>query len=103
LRTVSAILRTSTGLDGEQPAHLHFIGRVELAVYFLRLHKKIEQRLIIDCGDFLPCPIRTHGWGFIDPFQASINGCLKLQEVAFKALDTEKLLVVFPAERALIC
>jgi hypothetical protein len=27
--------------------------------------------------------------------------CLKLQEVAFKALDTEKLLVVFPAGKGL--
>jgi hypothetical protein len=29
--------------------------RVGFAVYFLRLHKQIEQRLMIDCGDFLLC------------------------------------------------
>jgi hypothetical protein len=32
-----------------------------LAVHVLRPQKKVEQRLTIDDGNFLPRPIHTHG------------------------------------------
>jgi hypothetical protein len=59
-------------------------------MHFLRLHKKIEQRLMIDGRDFLPCPIRTHGAAIINPVPPECAACLKLQEVAFKALQAEE-------------
>jgi hypothetical protein len=78
----------------EQPAHLHFIGRVKLAVYFLRLHKKIEQRLTIDGSDFLPCPIHTHGCAIINAFRATATRVFQLQEVADKPRTRKRRLVI---------
>jgi hypothetical protein len=101
LRTVSAILWTSTGLDGKQPAHLHFIGRMKFSMYSLSLHNKIEQRLMIDGSDFVACPIHTHGGAIINPFRVRAHVCLTLQEVAYKARRAEKRLVVFPAAKGL--
>jgi hypothetical protein len=52
LRAIAAVFRTAAGLDGEQAAHLHLVGRMKPAMNRLRLHKQVKQRLVIDGGDF---------------------------------------------------
>src|SRR5262245_55528978 len=65
LRAISAVLRTPPGLDGKQSAHLHLIGTMELTMDRLRLHKKVQDRLLINRGDLGTGPVRTHGRNII--------------------------------------
>src|SRR5262245_52880070 len=66
LRTVSAILRTTAGLDRQQLAKLHFSWVEELSMYCLSQKQGIEQACVVNGSDFLASPIvvwrtRLHG------------------------------------------
>jgi hypothetical protein len=59
-------------------------------MYFLRLHKKIEQRLMIDGA--ISCRVQSVRIvaNYKCPVPPECAACLKLQEVAFKALEAEE-------------
>ena len=66
LRAVRAVLRAAAGLDAEQHAALHLVGRVMRAVHRLRAEHEIRQRRGVDRFDFGDRPVvadvvrRTH-------------------------------------------
>src|ERR1700733_10336230 len=64
LRAISAIFGTSAGLDREQPAELHFVGRMKRTVSELRLKDQFRERKSIDVPYFFACPVVTNSRGF---------------------------------------
>ena len=57
LRAVPAVLRTTAGLDAEQGAHLHLVGRMEAPVNRLRLEQEVVQRPVEERQDLVQAPV----------------------------------------------
>src|SRR5262249_60114947 len=54
---IAAVLRTTAGLDAEQPAHLHGVGVESSAVHRLCTEEKVVERSVVDGLRLLARPI----------------------------------------------